>query len=222
MGAKEATMKYPWIDSYLLSKRGVTKDLQPEWNWIRYHVGGKMFAAILLGDDGRPYYINLKLEPLEGELIRRRYPDIIPGYYSNKQHWNSIDPDGNVPDDLLRTLLDRSYCLVLDGFSKKKQREILGLSCCGIECAACPLYHSKCEGCNATCGKVFHALKGKACTIYACCVQKHRYTTCVSCGKLPCMIWQSTRDPAMTDEEFEHSISQRIDALRHAKCGSAV
>ena len=39
-------MRYDWIDSYLLSKKGVEKDLQPEWNWIRYKVGGKMFAAI--------------------------------------------------------------------------------------------------------------------------------------------------------------------------------
>lgn len=34
-------MKYPWIDEYLLSKTSVTKDLQPDWNWIRYQIGGK-------------------------------------------------------------------------------------------------------------------------------------------------------------------------------------
>ena len=27
-------MPYPWIDDYLLQKPGVTKDLQPDWNWI--------------------------------------------------------------------------------------------------------------------------------------------------------------------------------------------
>ena len=48
-------MKYPWIDEYLMAKKGVTKDLQESWNWIRYHIGGKMFAAILLDDDDRPY-----------------------------------------------------------------------------------------------------------------------------------------------------------------------
>ena len=40
-------------------------------------------------------------------------------------HWNSINPDGSVPDDLLRDLLDKSYQLVLGGFSRKKQQEIL-------------------------------------------------------------------------------------------------
>lgn len=118
-------MRYPWLDEYLLAKPGVTKDLQPEWNWIRYKIGDKMFAAVLLGDDNQPYYINVKLNPLEGEALRSQYEDIIPGYYSNKRHWNSVKPDGAVPDDLLRRMLDESYGLVLTGFSKKKRQEIL-------------------------------------------------------------------------------------------------
>ena len=32
-------MKYPWIDEYLLSMPSVTKDLQSDWNWIRYKIG---------------------------------------------------------------------------------------------------------------------------------------------------------------------------------------
>ena len=118
-------MRYTWLDEYLMAKRCVTKDLQPEWNWIRYHIGGKMFAAGCLDDDNRPYYISLKLEPLEGDLLRQRYEDIIPGYYMNKTHWNSIKADGAVPDELVRELLDKAYRIVLGSLSKKKQREIL-------------------------------------------------------------------------------------------------
>lgn len=119
-------MRYTWIDEYCLAKPGATKDLKREWNWIRYMVGGKMFAAVLLDDHDVPYYINLKLEPLEGEFFRQQYPDVIPGYYSNKLHWNSIKPNGAVPDDVLRGMLDKSYALVLAGFSKKRRQEILG------------------------------------------------------------------------------------------------
>ena len=163
-------MRYEWMDEYLLQKRGVTKDLQETWNWIRYHVGGKMFAAICLNRQNQPYYINLKLEPMEGDFLRSQYEDIIPGYYSDKQHWNSVKPDGKVPDDLLRDLLDKSYGLVLAGFSKKRQREILGLTACGTECSTCGFYGNLCKGCNECSGKVFHAESGKPCPIYACCV----------------------------------------------------
>lgn len=207
-------MRYTWIDEYLLKKRAVEKDLKKEWNWIRYQIGGKMFAAICLDRDDRPYYINLKLEPLEGEFLRTQYPDIIPGYYSDKRHWNSVNPDGEVPDDLLKDLLDKSYQLVLAGFSKKRQREILGFSCCGTECAACSYYKNLCQGCNETNGKVFHAPAGQSCSIYQCSVHKNKFATCASCGNLPCEIWRATKDPQMSQSEFDASIQDRVQALK--------
>ena len=119
-------MKYDWLDDYLLAKPGVTKDFKAEWNWYRYQLCDKLFAALCMDDKtGKAVYITLKLDPAEGELLRRQYPDIIPGYYMNKQHWNSIKADGEVPDDLLKELLDKSYQLVLKSLSKKKQAELL-------------------------------------------------------------------------------------------------
>lgn len=207
-------MRYDWMDEYLLCKRGVTKDLQPSWNWIRYQVGGKMFAAVCLNEQNIPYYINLKLEPMEGEFLRGQYEDITPGYYSNKLHWNSINPDGKVPDELLKDMLDKSYHLVLGSFSKKKQREILGLSCCGTECAKCAYYGKPCKGCNESSGKVFHAPKGGACPIYACSVQKNGHVNCAACGELPCAVWKSTKDPQLSDQEFEKTIMDRVRNLK--------
>ena len=88
-------MKYPWLDEYLMKKSGVTKNTE-NWNWVRYMIGGKMFVAVCLDDNDKPYYITLKLEPLEGEFLRKQYDDIVPGFYMNKVHWNSIKPDGEV------------------------------------------------------------------------------------------------------------------------------
>ncbi|MCI8800957.1 MAG: hypothetical protein HFH88_14270 [Lachnospiraceae bacterium] len=206
-------MRYTWIDDYLLQKRAVTKDLKKEWNWIRYQIGGKMFVAICLDQNDSPYYINLKLEPAEGEFLRSQYPDIIPGYYSDKAHWNSVNPDGEVPDELLMDLLDKSYHLVLAGFGKKKQREILGITCCGTECATCDYYKNTCEGCNETNGKVFHAPSGKACAIYQCCVGKHKFSTCAECSKIPCKVWLATKDPNLSQETFDSSIQERMKRL---------
>ncbi len=211
-------MRYTWIDEFLLNKRGVTKDIQTDWNWIRYHVGGKMFVAICLaGENNEPYYITLKLEPSEGDFLRQQYEDIIPGYYMNKVHWNSVKPDGEVPDDLLKDLLEKSYELVLSGFSKKKQREIIGLSCCGTDCLKCSFYGSTCQGCNESCGKVFHASKGKACPIYECAVIKNKRANCCDCDQIPCDVWLNTKDPRMTDEQFMSSVEERRNCLKN-KC----
>ena len=70
-------MKYSWIDAYLLSKRGVTKDLQADWNWVRYRIGDKMFAAVCLDREDKPYYITIKLTPETGEFLRQQYEDML-------------------------------------------------------------------------------------------------------------------------------------------------
>jgi len=209
-------MRYTWLDEYLLSLRGVTKDLQKDWNWVRYHIGGKMFAAVLLDDHDQPYYINLKLEPLEGELMRAQYADIIPGYYSDKRCWNSVKADGAVPDEVLKALLDRSFALVLAGLPKAKQREALSLTVCGTDCRDCAIFPDRCPGCNALKGKVFHAPQGKPCPIYGCCVNRQHRAACAGCGDVPCAIWLATKDPAMTDEQFAENTAGRVARLKDA------
>lgn len=207
-------MRYDWIDDFLLRKRSVTKDFQPVWNWVRYKIGGKMFAALCLDEKGQPYYINLKVDPEEALFLMDQYEDMIPGYYSDKRNWISVKPDGAVPDELLQDLLDKAYVLMLGGFSKKRQREILELSCCGTECTDCGFYQKECSGCNECRGRVFHAPEGKACAIYTCSVQKHRYVTCACCENLPCAIWKKTRDPQLSEEAFERSLRERMQNLK--------
>ena len=216
-------MKYEWMDNYLMKKAGVTRDLQEDWNWIRYQIDGKMFAAICRDENDKPYYITLKLEPMEGDFWRGQYEDVIPGYYMNKIHWNSIKADGAVPDDIVKDMLDHSYRLVLNNLSKKRRKEILDMaakedmvSCCGSDCSSCYCYGDICQGCNAVCGKVFHMPAGKECPVYACCRIRNGYYSCRECEKLPCELILGTRDPKMSDEEFEQNVADRMERLKGA------
>ncbi len=119
-------MRYQWLDGYLMKKPGVSRDFKIEWQWTRYLLGDKMFAAVCKDENGRDTLITVKLDPMEGDLLRRQYPDITPGYYMNKVHWNSVAADGTVPDTLLEHMLDASYALVLHGLPRKKRMELLG------------------------------------------------------------------------------------------------
>lgn len=57
--------------------------------------------------------------------MRSEYRDIVPGYYMNKTHWNSVYLDGTVPEDILKEMINQSYNLIFNSLSKKKQKEIL-------------------------------------------------------------------------------------------------
>lgn len=124
---------YEWLDAYLLNKPGAQKDYKAEWEWFRYLVRGKMYAAVCTPGPEHPAYGNrsmvlLKCDPELAVLFRQQYPDVIPGFYCNKEHWNSVYLDGNVPADTLRGMCDASYALVCKGLTKKVQRELAGLS----------------------------------------------------------------------------------------------
>ncbi len=124
-------MKYSWLDEYMLSKPGVTKDFKAEWEWLRYMVGGKMFAAFMHPTEkydsayADKDLLNLKCDPKLGELWRSEYEDVMPGFYSDKRCWNSIDLGGSLPEDTLKLMVDDSYCLVFEKLTKKLQKEIL-------------------------------------------------------------------------------------------------
>ncbi|MDR2152677.1 MAG: MmcQ/YjbR family DNA-binding protein [Helicobacteraceae bacterium] len=116
-------MNYAWLDEYCLSKRGATKDFKVEWDATRYLVGGKMFA--LLGDDrAGKAIVTLKLAPEEGKALRGRFKDITAGYYMNKEHWNSVYLDSEVPEDILREMIDKSHAIVFASLTKKAQTQI--------------------------------------------------------------------------------------------------
>ncbi|MBN1501114.1 MAG: MmcQ/YjbR family DNA-binding protein [Spirochaetes bacterium] len=116
-------MKYTWLDDYCLSKKGAVKDFKEEWNAYRYLLTDKMFGMLGHHKDGRKI-LTVKCEPSYGIQLRDNYPDIIPGYYMNKLHWNSVYLDGNVPDETLKKMIDMSYELVFNSLSLKIQQII--------------------------------------------------------------------------------------------------
>jgi hypothetical protein len=89
---------------------------------------------------------------------------------------------------------------------------------CGNYCnSKCPYYLTQCEGCDKINGKVFWAKEYEAdcCPIYKCAKSKG-YIHCGYCVELPCETWQSTRDPAQTDDAlWEKDIQERINRFKN-------
>ena len=123
-------MKYEWLDEYLLDKPGAEKDYKLEWGWHRYMVRGKLFAAVFsTGEVTDQRYsnhdmVNLKCDPRLAEGFQGQYPEILPGYYSDKRLWVSALLDGELPDGVLKDLCDMSYELVVSKLPKYVRKEL--------------------------------------------------------------------------------------------------
>lgn len=116
-------MDYEWLSEYCLSKKGVEKDFKVEWGATRFLIRGKMLI-MACGDKVKKPIITIKCEPEFGQFLRDQYTDIVPGYHMNKEHWNSVYIGGEVPDNVVKQMVDMSYTLILESFSKKVQKEI--------------------------------------------------------------------------------------------------
>lgn len=56
--------------------------------------------------------------------LREEYDDIQPGYHMNKNHWNTVNFEGKLPEKFLKELIQHSYDQVVKGLPKKKREEL--------------------------------------------------------------------------------------------------
>ena len=68
--------------------------------------------------------LNLKVDPEQSLLHQAIYPHIKPGYHMNKKHWISVYPGPEITEDLLNSLLEDSWNLVVNKLPKRVQQRV--------------------------------------------------------------------------------------------------
>lgn len=109
------------LRDFCLAFKGAEEKMPFDNKTLVFTVKGKMFCATDIEDYE---LINIKCNPEEAVLLREKYEDVIPGYYMNKNHWNSIKTKGNIPDKLIEDWIKKSYDLVVAGLPKKIRNEL--------------------------------------------------------------------------------------------------
>jgi predicted DNA-binding protein (MmcQ/YjbR family) len=94
----------------------VTEDQPFGPDVLVFRIGGKIFA--LLGLDRYPPTVTLKCDPERAVEMRALYADVQPGYHMNKQHWNTVGLQGDVPATVLRDLTRHACAVVRAGLPK--------------------------------------------------------------------------------------------------------
>lgn len=117
-----SAMEFQTLQTYLLAKKATTEETPFGPDALVYKVMGKMFA--LLAWEAEPMTITLKCEPGQALFLRDVYPAVKPGYYMNKNHWNTVTIDGSIPEPELWGMIDDSYDLVVKGLSRAARDEL--------------------------------------------------------------------------------------------------
>jgi predicted DNA-binding protein (MmcQ/YjbR family) len=98
------------VIAYCKTKDGATEEHPFRTDTLAFKVNGKNFA--LMPHDGKDGRLTVKCDPERAIMLREAHAEITPGYHMNKQHWNTLDLNGSLPDDLVQELIDHSYDLV--------------------------------------------------------------------------------------------------------------
>lgn len=109
------------LRDYCILLKGVTEEFPFDETTLVFKVAGKMFCLTDLEDK---FAIALKNTPEKNMELREQYPAVKPGYHMSKKHWNTIDVDGSVPDDLLKDWIDESYDLVVLKLSRAEKQKL--------------------------------------------------------------------------------------------------
>ncbi|MBC8163741.1 MAG: MmcQ/YjbR family DNA-binding protein [Roseiflexaceae bacterium] len=113
---------YDDVHGYVVARAGVSEGFPFGPGALVYKVVGKMFA--LLAVDQTPLSISLKCDPADAQFLRDTYAAVKAGYHLNKRHWNTLLLDGSVPDDVVRTMIDDSYRLVVKGLTRAERTSL--------------------------------------------------------------------------------------------------
>jgi predicted DNA-binding protein (MmcQ/YjbR family) len=89
----------------------ITEDFPFDSSTLVFRINQKIFAMTNIDN----FYggVNLKCNPERAIELRESFVGIVPGYHTNKKHWNTVYPNSDVPDDLFKELIQHSFELVL-------------------------------------------------------------------------------------------------------------
>lgn len=109
------------LRDFCLSLKGVEESMPFDDKTLVFTIKGKMFCAT---DITTFELVNVKCEPEKAIRLREEFDEVIPGYYMNKKHWNSIKTDGKITSKQFEKWIKNSYGLVVAGLPKKIQKEL--------------------------------------------------------------------------------------------------
>jgi len=65
----------------------------------------------------------MKCDPERSDALRERYEGVVKGVHTASNLWNAVYLESDVPDDLIKELVQHSVDEVIKKLPKKKQQE---------------------------------------------------------------------------------------------------
>ena len=116
------------LREYCISVKGATESFPFDEVTLVFKVMDKMFAYTGLAPKDGQFIVDLKCNPEKSSELREKYEGIKHGTHTHGLLWNSVYLASDVPDTLIKELIEHSVEEVISKLPKKKQEEYRKLS----------------------------------------------------------------------------------------------
>ena len=114
---------------YCLSQKGVEEKMpfvnvadRYSRDVLCFYVGDKWFCFVNVEVFD---FCCIKCDPVESGELQARYMGVKPGWHMNKRHWISVYFNRDVSDEMVRTLVKKSYDMVVKRLNRKERERLL-------------------------------------------------------------------------------------------------
>ena len=114
---------------YCLSLKGVEAEMpfvnvadRYSRDVLCFYVGDKWFCFVNVEVFD---FCCIKCDPVESGELQARYMGVKPGWHMNKRHWISVYFNRDVSDEMVRTLVKKSYDMVVKRLNRKERERLL-------------------------------------------------------------------------------------------------
>lgn len=115
-------MKLKDFKKFCLSFNGTSENYPfDDDNILAINVMDEVFA---ITDTDNFESIEIKCDPVKAAMLRDLYEEVQPAAYMDKRHWNTIYPNEDLDDELIKEWIKDSYSLVVDSLARKKQKKL--------------------------------------------------------------------------------------------------
>lgn len=111
------------LRTHCLSVKGASEGFPFGKDILVFKIMDKMFAYVGLSPKNGEFFVNLKCDPGKAIELRDIYNGIKRGQHTTGLMWNSVYIESDIPDKVIKELIDHSVDEVIKKLPKKKQEE---------------------------------------------------------------------------------------------------
>jgi len=122
------------VRNFCMSVKGATEGFPFKQDILVFKVMDKMFAYMSLNPKDGRFRMSMKCVPERSEELREHYTGVIRGDHTSSGSWNAVYLESDVPDSLIKELIQHSADEVIKKLPQKKREEyynIIHIKECG-------------------------------------------------------------------------------------------